>query len=224
MHNSDDETSHGLHWSWRLVAVGVGLALVISAFFLLFNAPTRTTSEFGPELVQPRRVVEQTDDLNPPFITLVAAGCTLLVFGLNGLPIAGGKWGSFDFKFGRAARAAKRYEKAHAAKPIESPEIDRPRDDAPEPVGQHVTTIALEDGEHEAYDLFAVPPKVLADAILGWPGGSPPSSLLTFQFAARKPGQGNNAWKLKFEGNDLVTVTYGGQGKKDPTVKAQPAG
>jgi hypothetical protein len=74
--------------------------------------------------------------------------------------------------------------------------------------------------DYGVYEIAALPEDVIKDLLNNWPSeaGAKPTSY-DFEWALRKRGPGNLPWIIKFRGRRTVRVSYGGQGKRAPTVE-----
>ncbi len=93
-------------------------------------------------------------------------------------------------------------------------------DDSPSPVAPPRSVIPGAEEDYGFYEVDGVPDSVVLASLRKWPPtmGTKPSRA-TFEWALRKRGQGNHPWLLKFRDRDVVRVSYGGQGKRGPTVQ-----
>jgi hypothetical protein len=83
------------------------------------------------------------------------------------------------------------------------------------PAAKQITTFKLGPLELPVYQPDAIPLSVLADLFEHWPGDTPgerPHYLSSIEFAARKPGKGNNPWIIKVKGVTDPMVVSSGRG------------
>lgn len=198
----------------------LGLLLVASAAAIAYFPPAPLTIKKDSKNLQ---VSSTSTPSDPSTLTLgmMLSGIGLFLFSLNGYRFT---------KFSAAGVSAEsslirekaRQELIENMSGAEHITIqDR---DSPSTTTSPLAIVTAKDAEYEIYSLADVPSKVIEDALSQWPTPQvKPTSLAEFQFASRKAGKGNHAWQLKFTGYPLVEVSYGGYGKKNPTVKEKEA-
>jgi hypothetical protein len=197
----------------------LGVFLFCVAAYVFLAPPVRLSEEENEtkQGVERKRARSSTDTTTLA-IVLVSSAIGLWGYALNGLRIVRFGVGSLTADASGPASKAGAFFAQENPKTIPVAPIEDP---APEPTESEEGTI-IHNGEKLAvYKLDSLPLKVLIDALTNWPGGAEkrPVDLATFEFAARKPGQGNNPWTIKFRGKDAVSVSYGGKSKTAATTK-----
>lgn len=202
----------------RWIAGIVGVLLIGASIAFAYFPPTPSTVEHDHKDAQVKRVTTPTD-LSSVLITVLLSGVGLLLFALNGYRFTRLSAAGLSADSDAVAEGARK-QLAQTDDQAPSIAIDKSSEADPRPTQAPASTVEANDSEYAIYTLDDVPSKVIQDALSSWPPDQPrPASLAEFEFAARKKGQGNHAWNLKFRGLPLVEVTYGGYGKQTATVE-----
>ena len=183
-----------------------------------FCAPPTRISIEKDETQTVTQQLEKPADVATPFTVTFLASLALFAYGVNGYRLtkfsAGGV--AAESESPAANEAETFYKNTSPDSSAETKTVAKP---SPEPTETPVR-IVESDGESIAvFDLNDVPISVITDALANWPDDTPrPNNLSDFEFAGRKRGKGNHPWTVKFNGSKAVRVSYGGQGKSEPTV------
>lgn len=216
---SERALSDSLRTSARWACCIAGLISVVSAFFVLFQPPSRSTVEWKEKGVFAKSSATSVDT-STPFTVLVVSGFALLIYGLNGYRIIRLSAAGITAEAASAAAKAEEFY-GSTQQDVETLRIEQPGEVAPPPPTQPPATTIYDAGDDIAvYELKDVPFSVLRDALSSWPSlEKPPGDLRDFEFASRKRGKGNHPWTLKFRGHSPVLVSYGGHAKAGATVQ-----
>lgn len=201
----------------RCAGALLGLTLIGAAFLLLYWPPDAIERELnsGGALA---RMIYRSVDVTTPFIAVFAAGFAILIFALNGLRFAKISAGGVSAEAANTTAAASSFYRADVGDRPES-KVTVSEKTSPEPKEVPTGYLEAPDGRYAVYKLSELPSSVVTDALAYWPQDeAKPDDLSSLEFATRRTGRGNHPWTLKFKGKKAVVVSYGGQGKSDPTV------
>jgi hypothetical protein len=153
-------------------------------------------------------------------LAVLALGALGLLFALNGRRV-------YRLSIGNNALDTRQEEMEQRAKPrLDNPKtiekLDKdlgPSAAAPIVAASAGTTVIRDGKPYQVLGLYDLPPEVVGDALSHWPtDDSPPKNAAELTFALRRKGRGNHAWLLQFKDKRELWVSYGGQGKDEPTV------
>lgn len=206
-----------LHWAARLVCGLLGAALIAGAGLLMYKPPLHETISRDSKDFQVTRVSEPME-LGSAVVAILFGGLGVLLFALNGYRFSKFSAGGVSAESDAVAQSAAK----DLAKPNDETtpiKIDKGAEPDPQPTQPAVGSVVAEDGEYAVYQLSDVPVKVVTHALSALTAQkTAPDTLSDFEYASRKKGKGNHAWRLKFRGKPPIVVTYGGQAKSLPTV------
>ncbi|MGI5940193.1 MAG: hypothetical protein ACOX8V_05850 [Thermoleophilia bacterium] len=160
------------------------------------------------------KVVEAQGDHLELVVLLAAGAIFLVIWAANGLKFTTLKAGLFEGVAQPPEMKAALGWSNTLQEPLDvSPPIHKlAKTDNVEPRGKEEGFVELH-GETEAiYSLEAVPTQVIKDLLNNWPYDQQfPIHLSAFEFAARKLGEGNHPWTIKFKNLPAIRVSYGGR-------------
>lgn len=204
-----------LRWTMALSAI----VIMILAVCLLYFPPQKSSSELDVQN-SINKVVHETSDVTNPFLAIFLTNFALLVYAINGIRFA---------KLSAAGVTAEATDITENAKRFhDKPSEDRKQTsievkdkDSPQPIVETTRVLKANKDKYAVFKLDEIPSSVIIDAFNQWPENlDKPENFSSFEFATRKTGKGNHPWTLKFK-DKAVVVSYGGQGKKDSTVKGE---
>lgn len=147
---------------------------------------------------------------------VVAAGALLLLVAVNGRKVSGIKVG------GAEATLAEQKARDTAAKVLVSADLsaaeaseEHDRDASPEPGAGDARILSIQGRSVVRVDPDQVPVRVLTELASS---DAPVRSSADVEWGARQSGQGNHPWFVQLRSGEAYKVSYGGQGKQDPTV------
>lgn len=214
---SHENLSRGQRWTLGVAA----LLLLAAGAALPFIGFSAETVERDAE----DRVVSTTVsrvDHDQLALAALAAGLLLGLVAVNGRKLGKLSVGPLGAEV-TAAVAAKTFSKSNKEPQDVEVESALPTEAQQPPVEPPKTQVTIAGDKADVYGLADVPIRVMKDLLEQWPESIPrPADYSEFEFAARRPGKGNNSWVIKFKDAPAFAVSYGGQGKKQATV-AKPA-
>jgi hypothetical protein len=197
-----------LHMIWRVALVLAGAMLCLLALALFGNPPTwesRRAIGTASESVDQVR-----SDPTTFCVALLGAGVLMLLVAANGRKLL--EVGSSGAKFDGPSDEQVSEDAAHS-------EQVKAKDEVHEPVvaATPERTFVRDGFEFQVFDPESIPASILADVVNAKPEAVKTISDIAYAF--RKTGKGNHAWFIKTHGGATLQVSYGGQGKTEPTVK-----
>lgn len=158
------------------------------------------------------KVVEVQSDHQELVVLLAAGAIFLVIWAANGLKFTTFKAGPFEGEAQPPEMKAALGWSDTLQEPLDViPPVHKLVKKDVEPRGKEEGFVELY-GETEAiYSLEAVPTQVIKDLLDNWPYDQQfPIHLAAFEFAARKLGEGNHPWTIKFKNLPAIRVSYGG--------------
>lgn len=208
-----------LTWFERAAAAILGLAMYVGSVCFTYAPPhlPQLLPDCSPtETVECVATVAIPQDGLP--LANLGVGTLLFAFALNGRKLSSLKMGEAEANFSEAAK-----ELAEGVPDGEPSGASTAGDVAPAGTlpasGANTTTVHSK--EMAIIGAADVPVQVLQDFLakvkdLG--EQAVPKSLSEIEYAARRTGRGNHPWIFKVKGCELISLSYGGQGKPDPTI------
>lgn len=191
---------------------GIALVAAIGAYATWEYPSIRTVTSGVASPV----TVQVSSDPTTLTVALLVVAVALAFMATNGLRIKNVsiKDGAVEALDPSIKRNAKRALKGKNLKPDEA-EAETPE---PRPPDAPSSTVWIDGAEVALYRAEDVPMRVMQD-LLAHPEFKGPT-LFRLDFVARKSGQGNNPWLIRFRGDDTTwRVAYGGQGKTKASVR-----
>jgi len=197
----------------------LGTLFLVAAFLSALKPATLTVEERDAADKLTKMITSQVARTEITALCIVT-GSVLFLFCMNGTRLSKFTIGSVSAESRPAEVIAADQAARKGTKLKEIAVIDNPSEEDTQPKAPEAGNAILSQTALSIYSRDAVPARVLQDALDAWPDESTrPTNLSMLEFAARKPGKGNNPWILKFSGSAPVRVSYGGRGKDDPTVQ-----
>jgi hypothetical protein len=161
-----------------------------------------------------KTTIEESEAANVVVVLLIS-GLLFLAFGINRARVTSFKWG--DWQAGTEGEAEEAPLQRLSAEPekaiavLEAADNDTAPPPGSQPTKAATRCVTLGNKTYPVYPLNAVPIEVLRDLFVNWPEsvGKLPPDFSRFQYAARKPGQGNNPWIIKFADCSPIGFSYG---------------
>lgn len=189
----------------------VGLLATAVGVFLLWQPPIRNA--FPPQCANAECVAPVHADMAVPATALITGGLLLLVLGVNGRVLLSFKFGGAEAGLADAQKDAD--VKAVLGKVVEEPDIaamDAAEDQGPPLQEGRARVVRIGEAELLRVNPGQIPGRVLAAL------PPPLSTASDISWAARRTGRGNHPWYVKSKSERVFRISFGGQGKTEPTV------
>lgn len=146
---SERALSDSLRTSARWACCIAGLISVVSAFFVLFQPPSRSTVEWKEKGVFAKSSATSVDT-STPFTVLVVSGFALLIYGLNGYRIIRLSAAGITAEAASAAAKAEEFY-GSTQQDVETLRIEQPGEVAPPPPPSHLQQPSMMQGTTSRY-------------------------------------------------------------------------
>jgi hypothetical protein len=192
-----------------LFLVLVGIVWIAGSAYLFVEPPRRTKTE-SPTSGPASTTVVQAEPTT--FSTAIfVAGAVLVIIAANGRKLVRVSKEGAEFDAPTQDQVFDDAERVKA--PIE--ETGAP----PVTPARPEKTFAKDGCEYQVFEPQDVPLEVLGAVSRG--PGALAKTVADIDYAFRRTGKGNNTWFLKTRSGETVGVSFGGQGKTQPTVSTE---
>lgn len=193
------------------------------AILLIFNAPDIVEFSSEKNII---KIIEKPSDFNYLVIFLLLISSIFFLIVSNGYKIK-----SLSFKDTTITLNdyEEREEEIKQALSSPNPIIENVPENVIDPLPDSVgTKIRVGDEDEYIYSAESLPVKIVVYLLSNegkWPEEVGKPKLIKdlinkIDYCARKKGQGNHPWKIKFKDLDtIVVISFGGQGKTEATIR-----